>query len=102
MHTAGRLLAYALLGFFLFGCAAQNAYREGRSLLAQGKNREGLARIEEATRLDPRSVEYRAAYLQARERLLNTWITQADRARNERRYDDAEQAYLQAQQIASD
>jgi general secretion pathway protein D len=46
----------------LAGCAAQNAYREGQTLLAEEKVDAGLAKIQEAMLLDPSAVEYRIGY----------------------------------------
>jgi general secretion pathway protein D len=77
----------------LAGCAAQTAFREGNSLLAQGNGREGLAKLEEASRLDPGSAEYRVAYLQTRDRYAQALIDRADAARVQGRYDDAELGY---------
>lgn len=86
-----------LLGLvvLLAGCAAQNAYREGRELVAQGRAAEGLARLEEASRLDPGVAQYRLAVLQTRERHVNAQLERADAARRQRKLEEAEQAYRQ-------
>jgi general secretion pathway protein D len=58
-------------GLLLAGCAAQNAYREGQTLLAEDQVDAGLAKIQEAMALDPSSAEYRIAYVRAQEREIN-------------------------------
>lgn len=89
----GALAALVAACCTLLGCAAQSAFRDGRSLLAEGKQTEGLAKLEEATRLEPTSAEYRIAYLQARDAVAQTLFERAEKARNAARYEDAERAY---------
>ena len=86
-------VAAALL---LAGCAAQNAYREGQTLLAEDKVDAGLAKIQEAMALDPASAEYRIAYLRAQDRYLNASLARAERAFADGRYEEAEGAYGRA------
>ena len=86
-------MAVALL---LAGCAAQTAYREGQTLLAEDKVDAGLAKIQEAMTLDPSSAEYRIAYVRAQDRYLNASLARAERAFTEARYDEAEGAYRRA------
>jgi general secretion pathway protein D len=69
-----------LIAFILSGCAAQQAYENGKSLIANGQAEQGLTRLEDATRLDPNSVIYRSSYLQTREMLLNRYFAEADQA----------------------
>lgn len=83
----------------LFGCAAQNAIRDGNELLRQGKTREGLAKLEEAARAEPRSPEYRLAYLQARERETHALIVRADQLGAQGEAGAAEKLYRQALEI---
>jgi general secretion pathway protein D len=66
---AARFVATVTLTVLLAGCAAQQAFREGQQLVAQGRMHEGLARIEEANRLEPGVAEYRIAVLQVRDRI---------------------------------
>ncbi len=86
-------MAVALL---LAGCAAQTAYREGQTLLAEDKVDAGLAKIQEAMTLDPSSAEYRIAYVRAQDRYLNASLARAERALAEARYDEAEGAFRRA------
>ncbi len=66
------------IAIVLSGCAAQNAFKEGRQLMAEGKTREGWERLEHARRLDPEAVPYRLAAAQAREQYLAGLLTQAE------------------------
>lgn len=88
----GLLLAALLLG----GCAAQMAFREGKELLAQGRVEEGLGKFQEAIAHDPRAPQYRAAYLQSRDRAVIAYIEQADRMANGGKWGDAEKLYQRA------
>jgi len=77
----------------LAGCAAQNAYRESQTLLAEGKVDAGLAKIQEAMVLDPASLEYRLAYERVVDGEVIANLAKADRALALTRYDEAEAAY---------
>jgi general secretion pathway protein D len=92
--TGWRLFCLSILaGLLLAGCAAQNAYREGQTLLAEDQVDAGLAKIQEALALDPSSAEYRIAYVRALDREINASLGRAERALIEMRYGDAEAAY---------
>jgi general secretion pathway protein D len=92
--TGWRLFCLSILvGLLLSGCAAQNAYREGQTLLAEDQVDAGLAKIQEALALDPSSAEYRIAYVRALDREINASLGRAERALVEVRYGDAEAAY---------
>lgn len=75
------------------GCAADRAFREGERLLAEGRTVEGLRELERAVIEEPDNVQYRTALIQSREAHINTLITKADGALNERRFEDAEKLY---------
>lgn len=81
----------------LVGCAGVQAYRDGNALLAEGKVEQGLAKLEEAVRLDPKNAEYRIALASRRASALNQLIAGGDAARREGRLTEAEKAYRQAQ-----
>lgn len=89
--TAG--LAMALL---LWGCAGQLAYRDGRSLVEAGQVEAGLAKFQEAIKASPLDAEYKAAYVQTRERAIQTYLEQADRTASTGQYGEAEQLYKRA------
>jgi general secretion pathway protein D len=71
-------MAVALAG--LFGCAAQRAYDDGQSLIAQGQGPAGMARLEEAVARDPGNVQYRITLASERTRLTQEAVTQGRRA----------------------
>ncbi|MCM8599404.1 MAG: secretin and TonB N-terminal domain-containing protein, partial [Candidatus Accumulibacter sp.] len=87
-----RCLAVAT-ALMLAGCAAQNAYRESQTLLAEGKVDAGLAKIQEAMVLDPASLEYRLAYERVVDGEVIANLAKADRALGQARYEEAEAAY---------
>lgn len=77
----------------LAGCAAQSAFREGQDLVRQGRIMEGLAKLDEAQRLDPAVVLYRTAALQARERFLASVLDRSEEWRRQGNLDAAERGY---------
>ena len=77
--TLARRLLPALLAILLSGCAAQMAYREGNELVAQDKVEAGLTKYQEALAADPANVQYKSAYLRARDAATNRLLPQADR-----------------------
>ncbi|WP_140630086.1 secretin N-terminal domain-containing protein [Methylibium rhizosphaerae] len=83
----------------LAGCAAQQAYRDAREMLARDQARQALVRLEEAVRLDPGSAEYRVEYLRTRDRLVSELLAQGAQARAARQFDPAERAYRQALEL---
>jgi general secretion pathway protein D len=91
-----RLLALALWCLGLWGCAAQQAYREGQGLVAGGQIKQAIERFESASKLDPASAEYRLALRRARDQLLGEHLQRGDVAIERGQPDAAEQAYRQA------
>lgn len=84
----------------LVGCAAgMQAYREGNTLLAEGKSEEGLVKLEEAVKLEPKNAEYRIALASRRALIINRFISEGDSARRDGRLTDAEKYYRQVQAI---
>lgn len=84
------------MAILLAGCAAQTTFQAGNELIRQGKTAEGLAKLEEATRLEPGSAEFRIAYIQARERETQSLLMRGDQAIAQGSFDAAEQFYRQA------
>ncbi|MFS2007373.1 secretin N-terminal domain-containing protein [Duganella sp. CT11-25] len=82
-----------LLAVLLSGCAAQLAYREGNDLTAKNQVEAGLSKYQEAVKADPGNAQYRAAYLQARDRATQRLLDTAERDQSEGRADQAEQGY---------
>jgi general secretion pathway protein D len=93
--TLRGIIALVSVVVLLSGCAAVTAYREGNTLLAEGKTDQGLAKLEEAVSLDPRNVEYRIALASRRASIVNQLIATADTARRDGRLTDAENFYRQ-------
>jgi len=98
----GALLTCLLLAALLAGCAAQQAYQDGKSLVAQGKVEEGLAKFQEALAHEPHDVQYRQAYLQTRERALASFVEQGDRLAATGANDAAKKLYQRALAIDPD
>lgn len=97
-HTAShgafaRVFTWFSLCVVLAGCAGQQAYRDGKELLAQDKVEAGLGKFKEAIGEDPHNVEYKEAYLQTRERAVYAWLDQADRHAAEGNRGEAEILY---------
>jgi general secretion pathway protein D len=90
MNKAFIIVLFAL---GLAGCAGDSAYREGERLLAQGQTEAGLQQLEQAVRENPGSVQYRTAYIQARDVQIARLFAQADAALLEGRYDEAAGLY---------
>jgi len=91
-----RLLVLSIAFLVLTGCAAQRAFDEGRELIDAGKIPEGLARIDEAYRLDPRNQSYREQYIKQRDFAVQRYLTLAEKARISNLFDEAQAAYQQA------
>ncbi|MFA6072299.1 MAG: secretin N-terminal domain-containing protein, partial [Janthinobacterium sp.] len=89
---ARRLLLLALT-LMLTACGAAIAFREGRELLAQDKAEDALLKFEQASKQDPGNLEYRKTLLQMRERIVYTFVEQAEQALNAERYTQAKQLY---------
>ncbi len=85
----------ALACLLLSGCASQMAFREANQLLADNKPTEGLAKLEEAVKLDPRNAEYRVALSTTRASLVNRYLTAAEANRRDGRLTEAEKWYRQ-------
>jgi general secretion pathway protein D len=75
------------------GCAGPQAFQEGRTLLESGNVEEGLARVQEASKLEPANPEYRAYYIRQRDTAVQRYIALADNARGANLFDDATEAY---------
>lgn len=97
-HGLGVLVLVAVLA----GCAGPRIYGEGQALFAEGKTEEGLAKLEEAVKLDPDNVEYRIALGSRRASEVNRLIAAAETARRSGSLGDAEKAYRQVQRLDVD
>src|SRR6185503_11260937 len=75
---------------------AQDAFQEGRQLIENGMIEQGLARIEEASRLEPSNAQYRSTYFRLRDVAVQRYLALAEHARAANQFDVAEGAYRQA------
>jgi len=87
------MLAAVLL---VCGCAASTANREGQQRIAEGDIDGGLAKLDEASRLEPTNAGYRQQYLLQRERLVNDALARAQLTQEAGRFDDARAHYERA------
>lgn len=99
-HTH-RWLGLAAVALMLNGCAGMLAYREGNSLLAEGKLEPGLAKLEEAARLEPKNAEYRITFANRKLTIVNGLNARAEAARQQGNLTEAEKAYNQTLAIDS-
>lgn len=90
---AGVILAGVLSVFLLAGCASQAAYEAARNLSANGNVEAGLAKFQEAIRLDPDNLEFKAAYERTHEQSTSALLQQADRLVEAGQRAEAEQIY---------
>ncbi|KQV45527.1 secretin N-terminal domain-containing protein [Duganella sp. Root336D2] len=88
-----RTLSLSVLVLALSGCAADMAYRDGRSLVEKDQVEAGLLKYQEAMKRNPDSALYRSAYLDTRERASARLLEQADQFINEGKYLPAAQNF---------
>lgn len=91
-----KALFVATLVLTLAGCASDRAFREGERLLAQGQTEAGMRQLGQALKEEPNNVQYRTAYIQAREAQLVRLFADADAALQAGRDDVAEARYRDA------
>ena len=95
LRWVGSLLACAVAAT-LVGCAATKAFKEGKALLAQGQTEQGLAKLEQAVKLDPKNTEYRIALTGRRAAIVSQWVAGGDALRRAAQLTEAEKAYREA------
>ncbi|MES2151609.1 MAG: secretin and TonB N-terminal domain-containing protein [Pseudomonadota bacterium] len=87
------LLALAAL---MAACAGPQTYREGQALLDQGKFEQGLAKMEEAVRQEPKNAEYRIGFLNRKIGIVNALNARAEHMRQQGKLAEAQQFSVQA------
>ncbi len=90
-----RTAMFSLALLCLAGCAAQRAFDEGRELIDAGKLPEGLAKVDEAYKLDPGRKAYREYYFKQRDLAVQRYLALAEQARTSNLFDEARTAYRQ-------
>ncbi|HUO44298.1 MAG TPA: secretin N-terminal domain-containing protein [Burkholderiales bacterium] len=91
----------AVLCLFIAACA-DRPLADSERLLSEGKDEAALATLEQAVRDNPQNAEYRARLANDRERVVGQRLAAADALRGQRRFDDAENAYLEVLKIDPD
>jgi general secretion pathway protein D len=93
-----RLLGTGLLAL-LAACTTPPQLSEGRELIAAGRFEEGLTRLEQAARAQPKHLESYAAYITQRDAIVNALVRDADSLRALGQLDAAEGQYRRALRI---
>jgi len=84
---------------WLAGCVGNPQVAEGEKLVAEGNVQQGLKMLEKAARENPTDANVRGAYQTTRQTVLGGLLVEADSARNDGRFDDAEAIYRKILQI---
>jgi general secretion pathway protein D len=92
--------AALLAALALAGCAGREVFDEGRRLVETGELEQGLARVEEAARLDPGNPEYRSYYIRQRDLAVYRALALAETARRAGLFDEARAAYQRVLELA--
>ncbi len=71
----------ALLFALVAGCAADAALRDGRRLIEQGRTEEGIGRLQQGVKADPKDSELRTYYERNRDLFINQLLYNAEIAR---------------------
>jgi general secretion pathway protein D len=95
-------IATLFLTLTLAACAGQRVYDEGIALIDQGQAEDGLARIEQAMKLEPDNMRYRQAYFRERDVALQRYAALAENSRQQAQWDTAEAAYRRMLALAPD
>ena len=85
------LLAVAVAA--LAGCAAQKLNTEGMKLIGAGQREQGLAKLAEASELEPSNSKFRVDYLSQHSIAVRDLLGKADEARSTGKLDEARDLY---------
>lgn len=88
-----------LLTVLLSGCAGTQAFREGQSLMTDGRVEEGLKKLEEAVELEPRNAEFRIHLANSRTSVINRLMDAADVAARSGQISESEKLLRRAQSL---
>lgn len=92
-------LALAMCVLALAGCAGMASFREGKSLMAQGRLEDGLQKLEEAVALEPGNVEYRIHLANSKSAVINQLLDEADKTFRGGDIGNAEKVLRRAQNL---
>jgi general secretion pathway protein D len=88
-----RIAATLIAAVVVSSCASSRLHREGLAEIQQGRYEEGLSKLEEASRREPGSFEYRLELKARHDDAVVKLLGQADRARGAGSFDAAELSY---------
>jgi general secretion pathway protein D len=91
-----KLFSLAILFACLASCGAERLAREGRALIEEGRVEEGLQKLRQAAKEDPRDLSHRTALAQNRERAIFEMLSAADQDLAGGRDAEAEGGYQRA------
>ena len=81
---------------FLTACATHDKFRENRELIETGSVEEGLARLEEQVKQNPKDEELRNHFLRHRAVAVQNWLRTGDNALGAGQFDAADESYRRA------
>ena len=85
-----------LLALAIAGCATHDSFRDSRALIESGNEEEGLARVEQLVKENPRDVELRNYYLRHRDLAAQRALALGEQARAAGAFERAGEAYRRA------
>ena len=91
-----KLLALIMIGLLLVACASQEEFRKARTEVEAGNEEEGLAKLEEQVKANPKDTELRNYYLRHKQVAVERYLALGDNARMAGAYERAEQSYARA------
>ena len=94
-----RTIAICGLVLMINACSNQQAFVKGKSLIEQGKLTEGFAQLQKAVEDEPRNLEYKSYYYRQRETWVSRLVREAETARINQHWDDAQAKYDQILEI---
>ena len=89
-----KIILVAIL--FLAACATHDKFRENRELIETGSVEEGLARLEEQVKQNPKDEELRNHFLRHRAVAVQNWLRTGDNALGAGQFDAADESYRRA------
>lgn len=91
----------AAMILLLPGCASQETFRQGKTLLEAGQAEAGLATLKKAVDEQPGNLEYKTYYYRQRDTWVNRLLREAETTRVNQRWDEAEAGYKRVLDIDS-
>ncbi|MBI3346944.1 MAG: secretin and TonB N-terminal domain-containing protein [Burkholderiales bacterium] len=99
LHRFYYVTAIVAACLLLSSCAGYQAFREGRSDLADGKVEPGLSKLKEAVEKDPSNVEFRQTYFSERDAAVNALVRRAEIAMETGDFGSAHESYARVLQL---